>query len=93
MSRFSYLLKGIWATSVGNRHHQVEYKHPQIILRWNVGTQSIILDGEQANNVKDELSSLAEQDKGLFDEDDTSDEELEPSHTDDYNGEANANQH
>ena len=38
------------------------------------------------------LKTLAEQDKGLFDEDDTSDEELEPSHTDNYNGEANANQ-
>ena len=38
------------------------------------------------------LKTLAEQDKGLFDEDDTSNEELEPSHTDNYNGEANANQ-
>ena len=38
------------------------------------------------------LKTLSEQDKGLFDKDDTSDEELEPSHTDNYNGEANANQ-
>jgi hypothetical protein len=63
-----------------------ELKHPSITLRWNVESQSLILDGEQAYVVKDKLFLSAQQNQEILDEM-TSDEESDIFHNDnDHNG-------
>ena len=51
-----------------------EFKHSNITLRWYIESQSLILDGEQADVVKDKLVSSAQQNQEILDEM-TSDEE------------------
>jgi hypothetical protein len=71
-----------------------ELKHPSIILRWYVESQSLILDGEQADVVKDKLFSSAQQNQEILDEM-TSDEESDIFHNDndDSGGEGKRSQH
>ena len=44
-----------------------EFKHANIILRWYVGTQSLILEGEQADVVKDILLSFVQPSQEMLD--------------------------
>ncbi len=83
-------LNGRWTSPRGGCK---EFKHSKIALRWYIGTKSLILSGEQTDTIKDELLSLALQDEELFDENDTSDENLTLLHDSNNGDEAQASQH
>ncbi|CAB3990819.1 Hypothetical predicted protein [Paramuricea clavata] len=71
-----------------------DLKHPSITLRWYVESQSLIVDGEQADVVQDKLFSSAQQNQEILDEM-TSDEESDILHNDSDNngGEGKRSQH
>ena len=65
---------GTWTTPRGGCK---ELKHPRLLLRWYSNTHSLILDGEEANNIQDKLLLLAHEDQEPLDECNINDENLD----------------
>ena len=64
------------------RHREAVAKNlntPRLLLRWYSNTQSLILDGEEANNIQYKLLLLAHEDQQPLDEYNINDENLDLS--------------
>ena len=79
---------GVWTTPRGGCK---ELKHPRLQLRWYSNTQSLILDGEEANNIQDKLLLLAHEDQEPLDAYNINDENLDLSSNSYTSGEEEIN--
>ena len=79
---------GIWTTPRGACK---ELKHPKLLLKWYSNTQSLILDGEEANNIQDKILLLAHEDQEPHGEYNINDEKLDLSSNSYTSGEEEVN--